>query len=122
MFNYKSKMLFIKLFTIFIIIEYISSDIDFKGGNQNLFFEILLDCNRISTKKIRILYFWILDCNPLEAFVNLTDHPAWSPCQAYKNKTNDCGEGQDTPFTIYETLSFASRSVCYFHPVLYIFS
>ena len=112
-------MMFVKLCTIFIIIEYISSDIDFKGGNQNLFFEILLDCNRISTKKIRILYFWILDCNPLEAFVNLTDHPAWSPCQAYKNEDNDCGEGPDTPFQIYEDLLFASYWVCSFYYVIY---
>ena len=115
-------MMFIKLCTIFIIIEYVSADIYFKGGNQSLFSKILLDGNRISTKINRLLYFWIVDCNPFEAVGNLTDHLPWSPCQAYKNKTNDCGEGPVTPFKIYEDLLFANLWVCSFYHVFYMFS
>ena len=85
----------------------------------SLFSNIPLEVNRNSTQMIGLSYFWILDCNPLEALVNLTDRPAWSPCQAYKNEVNDCGEGPDTPFQIYEDLLFASYWVCSFYYVIY---
>ena len=46
----------------------------------------------------------ILDCHPLEALESLRDIPSWSPCLAFKNKSNDCGNGPDSPFYIYGNL------------------
>ena len=49
-------------------------------------------------------FIWILDCHPSETLENLKDLPSWGPCLAFKNKSNDCGNGPETPFYIYVNL------------------
>merc|ERR1712212_460314 len=64
-------MAFFAFCIMFIIINQVASNIYFKG-----------------------------DCHPLETLENLKDLPSWGPCLAFKNKSDDCGNGPETPFYI----------------------
>ena len=61
---------------------------------------ILNDSKINQSNMICSFFIWILDCHPLETLENLKDLPSWGPCLAFKNKSNDCGNGPETPFYI----------------------
>ena len=48
-----------------------------------------------------LFIFQLSDCFPTDALFNPTEFPAWSPCLAFKNESNKCGEGPTAPFAPY---------------------
>ena len=58
-----------------------------------------------------LFVFQLSDCFPTDALFNPDDFPDWSPCLAFRNESNECGEGPTAPADIYGAILMKDRWV-----------